>query len=279
MNDTTLFSKAVSFAAEKHQAQISHDGNPYILHLIKVSEILRMSGYDRKYQITALLHKTLAETDSTVEELLFFGSDVCEAVKRLTWAENMDADSYLSDILENPIAAMVKSADLVQTMWECTVCEDKNWTSRELRNARPYCKKLCKAVDDAIAAAQYALSHPNLSRKNFSFVKKDMKLYSEIRTESYNRARSQFNPNLKPVRNGDEVYYRDEMGGYLLIEHNRFYALQRHGWQELPENPIYCAVNPLEEYPASNRSQFEAFIAQEIEHRNYFYDFVEIEKL
>lgn len=278
MNHNILFSKAVILAAEKHQAQTMWDGSPYILHPIRVAETVREWGFDLRYQIAALLHDI--PEDTAGEELLVFGTDIREAVKLLTGTAGMDEAAYLERIPENHMAATVKAADLLYHMWECSVSNDASWASGQIEKARKYyLGKLNKAVDDSIRAAESAVANPLAPKKDFSFAKKDFKLYCEIRRERYLKVLAKYNPDLKPVRSGDEIYYRDEMGGYLVIENNRCFLLNPYGWDEVKENPIYGAVDPLEEYPASNKSQFEAFIAQEKENRTYFFDFVEIEKL
>ena len=280
MENNILFSKALCLAAQKHQTQTRRDGSPYIWHPIKVAEIVRESGFDLNYQMVALLHDTLEDTDATEEDLLVFGRDVCEAVKLLTRPKGMDEKEYLAKILENHMATVVKAADKMHNMWECSRCDDARWAARYIEKSRKYYyRKFNRAVDDAISAAGYAASNPMVPKKAFSFRREDMKLYSEIQKERYLKAKAKYNPDLRPARTGSEIYYREEMGGYLVIEEDRFFVLQPYGWVELTENPIYSAVDPLEEYRVSMKTAFEAFIACEAEKREYFYDFVEIGKL
>lgn len=281
MKDNVLFSKALSYAAYMHRKQTRRDKTtPYILHPIAVAEIVRDAGFDIKYQIVALLHDTLEDTDATEDEIKFFGEDVLEAVKLLTRPDGMDETNYLDAILQNRMATVVKAADKMHNMWECALCDNRVWATKYVAKSKKYYfKRFNKAVDNAIAEANYAITHPTAPKKDFSFVKEDMKLYTDIAKERYEAAKAKYNPNIKPNRNGNEVYYRDEMGGFLVIEDNRFFMLNPYGWDEKAVNPIDTAHNPIEEYPLSDKNAYDAFIAKEIEKRNYFFDFVNIEKL
>ena len=280
MEYSILFSKALSFAADKHQGQTRRDGSAYILHPIKVAEIVRESGYDSKYQIAALLHDTLEDTDATEDEIKFFGEDVFEAVKLLTRPNGMDETEYLDSIFKNHMATIVKAADKIHNMWECAVCDDVRWASKYIEKSKKYYfKKFSKAVDDAISGAAYFITHPLAERGAFFIKKEDMKLYSEINRERYEDFKQKYKPNIKPERCGNEIYYRDELGGFLVIEDNRFFILNPYGWEEQASNPIFTAHNPIEEYPMSCKADYDAFIAKEYEKRDYLFDFVNIEKL
>ncbi len=280
MENSILFSKAVSYAANKHLTQTRRDGSPYILHPIKVAEIVRESGFDIKYQIVALLHDTLEDTNATEDEIKFFGKDVLEAVRLLTRPDGMDETEYLDAILQNHMAAIVKSADKMHNMWECTLCDNVRWATKYIEKSKKYyMKKFSKAVDNAITSAAFAITHPKAPKQAFSFNKEDMKLYSEIKRERYEAHKRLYNPDIKPLRDGTETYYRDEFGGFLVIADNRFFVLNPYGWKELADNPIFTAHNPLEEYPVSSKAAYDAFIVKEAEIRNYLLDFVDIKKL
>ena len=280
MENSILFSKAVSYAANKHLTQARRDGSPYILHPIKVAEIVRESGYDTRYQIVALLHDTLEDTDATEDEIKFFGQDVLEAVKLLTRPDGMDETEYIDAILQNHMAAIVKAADKMHNMMECTMCDNVRWATKYINKSQKYYfKKFNKAVDNAINLASFTITHPMAPKQAFSFDKEDMKLYSEINREQYEAFKKKYNANIKPERCGNETYYRDEMGGFLVVENNRFFVLNPYGWEEQVVNPIFTAHNPVEEYPRSNKNAYDAFVAKETKQRNYFFDFVNIEKL
>ena len=124
MTEQELFAKAVAFAAEKHKSQTRRDGSPYIYHPLKVAEILKDAGYDIHYQIAAVLHDTLEDTDATEEEIRAFGEDVLEAVRLVTRPAGMDEEQYVEAILDNRMASVVKNADKIHNMQDVILCED-----------------------------------------------------------------------------------------------------------------------------------------------------------
>lgn len=89
--------KAERFAAYKHRNQTRKDGfTPYIAHPKAVAEITRQAGITDEVSIaSALLHDTVEDTDTTLEEICSeFGSDVAKYVCLLTRPRGDDRDSY-----------------------------------------------------------------------------------------------------------------------------------------------------------------------------------------
>ena len=67
---TESYKLALEFAKAKHKGQKRIGGDDYITHPIAVSEIVKNQGFDEIYQITALFHDLLEDTDATEEEIL-----------------------------------------------------------------------------------------------------------------------------------------------------------------------------------------------------------------
>ena len=79
--------------------------------------LLKKQGYDEDFQITALFHDLLEDTNATEEEILFYGSqNVLTAVKLLTKEKVYDMKNYIGGIKNNPIAFVVKSADRLHNL-------------------------------------------------------------------------------------------------------------------------------------------------------------------
>ena len=159
--DNELYVKALAFANEKHAGQTRKDGDtPYIVHPIAVAELVRKAGYGKKYQITALLHDTLEDTDATEEDLCIFGEDVVRAVKLLTRGKGEDESEYVKNVLTDPVAAVVKNADKISNLYDSAFSgetgqarseEMTKFARKYISKARKYYEhKFSPALDDAI---------------------------------------------------------------------------------------------------------------------------------
>ena len=127
MNDSESFQQALEFAKAKHKGQKRIGGDDYITHPIAVSEIVKSQGFDKNYQITALFHDLLEDTDATQEEILKYGNqEILEAVKLLTKKKGYDMAEYVSGIKQNPIAFAVKAADRLHNL-QCAIVADEEF--------------------------------------------------------------------------------------------------------------------------------------------------------
>lgn len=159
MNDMELFAKAVAFAAEKHKRQVRRDGTPYIYHPLKVAEILKDTGFELKFQMAAVLHDVLEDTDATEEDLRVFGKEVLEAVKLVTRLPDAKEEEYIAAILQNRIAAVVKNADKIHNMMDVGNCGDVVWGRKYVEKVKKYYKgKFSPELDAAIQKAEEAFA-------------------------------------------------------------------------------------------------------------------------
>ena len=115
--DQALYEKAYEFAKKKHETQKRIGGDPYITHPMAVADILKKEGYDIEYQIVALFHDLLEDTDATEDEIRSIaGEEVLQAVKLLTKEKGYDMQTYVNRIRQNPIAYAVKGADRLHNL-------------------------------------------------------------------------------------------------------------------------------------------------------------------
>jgi len=86
--------EATNFAAEKHrnQRRKNVEQTPYINHPIEVATILTRAGInDEDVLIAALLHDTIEDTETSVEEVTErFGSNVIRIVMECTDDKKLD---------------------------------------------------------------------------------------------------------------------------------------------------------------------------------------------
>ena len=159
MDEKERYQKAEAFATEKHKGQFRIGGEPYIMHPLAVAEIVRNQGYGMDYQITALFHDLLEDTDATEEEIFDLGgARVLEAVRLLTKQEGYVMAEYVAGIRTNPIAFVVKAADRLHNLRTafCTdeafrrayVLETRQWYMDFSDEIKEAAEKLAKTVLD-----------------------------------------------------------------------------------------------------------------------------------
>ena len=84
-DDTAILDKAFEFAAERHGPQIRKSGEPYLAHPLEVAHILASLQLDMTSIVVALLHDTIEDTTTTIEEIRQqFGPEVSRCVDGVT---------------------------------------------------------------------------------------------------------------------------------------------------------------------------------------------------
>jgi (p)ppGpp synthase/HD superfamily hydrolase len=109
-----MLGKAIHIAARAHEVQTDKGGQPYILHPLRVMN--SVEGENEK--ICAVLHDVIEDTDITLEYLKRegFSDEVCEALDSLTKHKDEDYEDFISRVLLNRTACIVKLADLADNM-------------------------------------------------------------------------------------------------------------------------------------------------------------------
>lgn len=158
--------RALEFATQKHKGQKRIGGEDYITHPIAVYEMVKEQGYGEDFQITALFHDLLEDTNTSEEEILAYGNqNVLTAVKLLTKEKGYDMQKYIGDIKGNQIAFVVKSADRLHNLQSALVAnvefkrkyilETVEWYldfSQEIKRA---VKKLAESLDTPIVELSF----------------------------------------------------------------------------------------------------------------------------
>ena len=157
---------ALEFAKAKHKGQKRIGGDDYITHPIAVSEIVKNQGFDENYQITALFHDLLEDTDATEAEILKYGSpEILEAVNLLTKKKGYDMSEYIGAIRRNPISLAVKAADRLHNLQCATVASEKfkrkyiletvNWYMDFSPEIRKAVKKLAESLETPMTEVSF----------------------------------------------------------------------------------------------------------------------------
>lgn len=105
-----MLEPALSIATEAHRGQFDKAGIDYIEHPIYVAS--QVDTEEEK--AVALLHDVIEDSPFTAEELLLAGllETVVTAVQILSKKKGQDYQTYLENVKSNPLARIVKLADL-----------------------------------------------------------------------------------------------------------------------------------------------------------------------
>lgn len=140
MNTTeqSMVDLALSIARQAHEGQLDTAGVDYIEHPIYVAS--QVDTEEEK--AVALLHDVIEDSPVSAEELLQAGlpETVVTAVQVLTKKKEQDYQTYLETVKKNPLARVVKLADLKHN-------SDLSRLSSITEKDRERLKKYKKAID------------------------------------------------------------------------------------------------------------------------------------
>ena len=106
---TPLTCQAMKIAYNAHHGQVDKGGIPYIFHPYHLAEQMP----DEYTTCVALLHDVVEDTTVTIEDLMpIFPREVIDAVRVMTHGEDEPYLDYVQRVKTNPIAKIVKLADL-----------------------------------------------------------------------------------------------------------------------------------------------------------------------
>ena len=117
-NDRIALAERIACAAHEHQ--VDRAGVAYMEHVRSVARAVADRGED--YHIVGLLHDTVEDCDDpTIVSLPMiadkFGADIAAGVDAITKRDGEDyAKDYIPRLLANPLARVVKRADLAHNL-------------------------------------------------------------------------------------------------------------------------------------------------------------------
>lgn len=135
MNQTLLL-QAIAFAGQKHRTQRRKDGvTPYLNHTVHVALLLAEVGgvTDAEILAAAVLHDTIEDTDTTVEEIaVHFGDRVAGLVLEVTDDDSMSYPlrkqweiDHAPDL--SPDATLIKIADRTSNVMDLYEAPAQGW--------------------------------------------------------------------------------------------------------------------------------------------------------
>jgi guanosine-3',5'-bis(diphosphate) 3'-pyrophosphohydrolase len=139
-NMDNLISKALEFAAMKHEGQTRAGGKPYVLHPVSVANSVLAFKKSKNLDAlinAALLHDTVEDTETTYEELeRLFGGLTASLVKELTTdkekADEIGKDKYLAQKMAgmSSYALVIKLADRLDNVQDIATAKTPEWRAR-----------------------------------------------------------------------------------------------------------------------------------------------------
>ncbi|MGI6669092.1 MAG: RelA/SpoT family protein [Acetivibrionales bacterium] len=100
--DVSLLQKAFDYAKKAHEGQLRESGEPYITHPVEVAHILADMELDTTTIIAGLLHDTVEDTNSTLDEIKEkFGESVASLVDGVTKLERLPYSTKEEQQAEN----------------------------------------------------------------------------------------------------------------------------------------------------------------------------------
>ncbi|KAG5270176.1 hypothetical protein AALO_G00189630 [Alosa alosa] len=155
-SDAVILLETVNFAADKHrnQRRKDHEETPYINHPIGVARILSHEGgiTDIVVLQAALLHDTVEDTDTTIDELeSIFGPTVARIVQEVTDDKSLPKQERKRLQVEHAPhcsqqAKLVKLADKLYNLRDLNRCTPKGWTAERVQEYFEWAVKVVKGL-------------------------------------------------------------------------------------------------------------------------------------
>ncbi|WP_108811332.1 RelA/SpoT family protein [Sphingorhabdus sp. Alg231-15] len=115
--DEDLINRAYVFSVQKHGSQKRASGDPYFSHPIEVAGLMTDLKLDQQTIVTALLHDTVEDTLTTVEEIeKLFGTDIGRLVDGVTKLSKIEAQTDNERAAENLRKFLLAMSDDIRVL-------------------------------------------------------------------------------------------------------------------------------------------------------------------
>lgn len=166
-SDAALLLETVNFAAEKHRKQRRKDPEetPYINHPIGVARILSYEGGVTDIEVlqAALLHDTVEDTETTLEELEDkFGAAVARIVQEVTDDKSLPKQERKRLQVEHAPrcsrqAKLVKLADKLYNLRDLNTSTPVGWSAERVQEYFVWAAEVVKGLKGTNSALEQKL--------------------------------------------------------------------------------------------------------------------------
>ena len=225
--DEALINRAYVYAMKQHGSQKRASGDPYFSHPIEVAGILTDLKLDSATIVTALLHDTVEDTGSTMEELTeLFGPQVAQLVDGVTKLTRIELTSEHSKQAENFRKFMLAMSNDIRVL--LVKLADRLHNMRTLHFIKSQEKR------QRIAQETMEIYAPLAGRMGIH----------EFREELEDLAFKELNPEARETLLARLNEFREESGDTVA-------RIREELLGKLAEHNIHCAVEGREKRPYS----------------------------
>lgn len=155
MSAHSSIDQALLLAVQSFQGVKDEDGQPYIMHCLRVM----MNFTDPSLQQVAILHDLIEDTPVTLEQLreMGFSPQVIQAIGLLTRTLDVSYADYVCRLKPNALARQVKMADLRDNSDVRRMLYRSTSTQKDLRRAARYVLSY-QFLEDRLTQAEYLQS-------------------------------------------------------------------------------------------------------------------------
>lgn len=133
---TASLDEAIALASTMHAGQLDKGGRPYLGHLERVANMVRLSGGDWVQEMAAWLHDSIEDTGATGAQLLAAGIPgiVLNIVLAMTHPEGEPNVDYWMRVRSYEPARLVKLCDIYDNLDPSRMCYLDQPTQDRLRS-------------------------------------------------------------------------------------------------------------------------------------------------
>ena len=203
--DTTLLQRAYVFAAQAHAGQVRLSGEPYLSHPLAVAYILADMRMDEATIASGLLHDTVEDTDTTVEEIeKLFGKDVAQIVDGVSKISLMKFESKEEQQAENIRKMILAMAEDIRVLMVKLADRLHNMRTLEFQKPHKQMRIAQETMDIYVPLAnRLGLHRIKLELEDLSFMYLKPDIYSQM-ADWLDRNYAQDNEYIERIR--DELH-------------------------------------------------------------------------